>query len=116
MAHKGYHVERRIAKRLNAKRIGGPGNMDIDGGWFMAEVEVGPIPGYITLAVSKARRHHRLGQLRLVIQHEKGMRYDRARVSMSLQQFLQWFGDATKLGETGLMAELEALRLIGAIT
>lgn len=94
MAHKGYHVERAIAKRLNAKRIGGPGNMDIDGGWFMAEVEVGPIPDYVWQAVVKARRHARPEQLRLLIQHQKGMRYDCARVSMSLYDFIQWFGGA----------------------
>ncbi len=116
MAHKGYHVERAIAKRLNAKRIGGPGNMDIDGSWFSAEVEVGLIPEYVWEAVRKGRRHARYGQLKLVIQHEKGMRYDDDRVSMSLLDFIRWFGDAASLADTGLVAELEALRQTIAVT
>lgn len=114
VAHKGYDVEYRIAKRLGAKRIGGPGNIDIDGGWFCAEVECGLIPGYIRDAVQKVRSHARPGQLQLVIQHEKGDRYDDARVSMSFKDWLEWFGRGGPLAEysSGLRSRADAERLV----
>ena len=94
MVHRGYHAEHEIAKRLDAKRIGGPGNMDIDGGWFSAEVKQRDVPRWMRWAMRGAKIHARDGQLSLVIIHQKGDCYDDARVSMSLKDFMEWFGGA----------------------
>lgn len=97
MAHKGYHAEHEIARRLKAKRIGGPGNMDIDGGWFSAEVKQRTLPIWMRDAWNAAWDHMREGQLPLVILHAKGERYQDAIICIRLDDFVDWFGDARRL-------------------
>ncbi len=90
-------VERRIAERLNGRRVpvsGRAGQPDIAHPWLSIEVKHRRrLPQWLTGALQQAEWAAQPGQLPIAVLHEHGQRYREALVVVRLGDFQEWFGE-----------------------
>lgn len=89
-------VEREIAQRLGAHRVGctGKATPDAETDWLAVEVKHrARYPEWFTSAMEQAEANAKDGQLPIVVAHQKYQAYDQAIVMMRLADFQQWFGE-----------------------
>lgn len=88
-------VERRIAARLGAERVGctGKATADVVTDWLSVEVKARKaLPGWLLNAMSQAEQASEDGRLPIVVLHQKHKHHDDDLVMLRLSDFEAWFG------------------------
>jgi hypothetical protein len=86
-------VERRVARTLDAKRVGATGaaTPDVVSDWLAVEVKHRErLPVWLTGALARVRSQAGTERLPLLVLHEKGARD--SIVCLTLHDFKDWFG------------------------
>lgn len=89
-------VERRLAKRLNGRRLGctGRSGPDVLTPWLACEVKTRKrLPRWLLEALEQAAIGNDGSRLPIVVLHELNSRHDQDLVVMTLRDFCDWFGD-----------------------
>lgn len=91
------HAERRVAQLVGGRRVpvnGRGGQPDVTSSWCAAEVKTRKsLPQWLKDALRQARAGARDDQVPVVVLHELGTAYRDGIVCLSLQDFVDWYGD-----------------------
>lgn len=91
----GKHFELEIAKRIGGSRAG-YGNAstmpDVSNAVYEIEAKVMPLPAKLEDALSTVKSRGNRDKLQMVALKPKGGSWDQARVYLSFNEFMEWYG------------------------